>query len=57
MTYVIIMTTDWGLEYRHDIKGTPSLEKYTDNRIIAIYGNKAKHVYKVYNDSRCVILK
>lgn len=54
MVYAIITETDWGMEIRTDIKGVPSLEKYTDSRIIAIYKGKAKQIYKVYSDSRCV---
>lgn len=56
MTYVIISTTEWGLEYREDVKGTPSLEKFTDDRILRLYP-KAKHIYKVYPNSGCIILK
>lgn len=56
MAYVIITETNFGLEVREDIKGTVSLEKFTDSRILAIYKAKAKHIYKVYPDSRCEIL-
>lgn len=56
MVYAIITETDFGMEIRTDIKGTVSLEKYTDSRIIAIYG-KAKAIYKVYADSSCVQIK
>lgn len=56
MTYVIIMETEWGLEYRHDVKGAISLEKYTDPRILRLYKKRAKHIYKVYPNSGCVIL-
>lgn len=56
MVYAIISETDFGLEVRKDIKGTVSLEKYTDSRIMAIYG-KAKAIYKVYADSSCVQIK
>lgn len=54
MTYVIITETSWGHEVRKDIKGTISLEKFTDSRIVAIFGKKAKAIYKLYTDSSCV---
>ena len=54
MIYVIISETSWGHEVRKDIKGTISLEKFTDSRIVAIYGKKAKAIYKLYTDSSCV---
>ena len=57
MIYAIISVTEWGYEYRTDIRGTRELEKYTDGRIMAIYGAKAKRIYKVYPDSSCVIMK
>ena len=58
MAYVIIMENPRHIdgEERIDIKGTVSLEKYTDSRILRIY-RKAKRIYKLYADSRCVILK
>ena len=56
MAYVVITETDFGMEIRTDIKGTPSLEKYTDSRIMKIYA-KAKRIYKLYENSRCIVLK
>ena len=56
MAYVIVRETTWGYEYTETVKGTQSLEKYTDSRIVAIHGAKAKAIYKVYADSRCVQL-
>lgn len=38
------------------IKGTKSLEKYTDSRIMAIH-RKAKEIIKLYDHSLCVVLK
>ena len=38
------------------VKGSESLEKYTDSRILRIY-NKAKEIYKLYEHSYCVVLK
>jgi hypothetical protein len=57
MAYAIIRETEWGYEYRTDIKGTRELEKYTDKRIMAIYGAKAKAIYKVYSNGTCIIMK
>lgn len=57
MVYALIYDTDFGLEVRTDIHGTVSLEKYTDNRILNIYGKLCKHIYKVYADSTCICLK
>lgn len=56
MAYVIISETETGMEVRTDIKGTPSLEKFTDSRILSIY-RKAKRIYKVYGDNTAIILK
>ena len=56
MAYVIISETEWGMEVRQDIKGTPSLEKYTDSRILSIY-RKAKRIYKLYSNNTVIILK
>lgn len=57
MNYVIIMETEWGLEYAKTVKGSVSLEKFTDSRIVAIYKAISKHIYKVYADSSCVELE
>lgn len=56
MVYVVIIETDIDIEQRIDIKGTSSLEKFTDDRIKEIYKN-ALYIYKVYDNSRCIILK
>lgn len=56
MVYAIIYEDECGVEKRKDVLGTPSLEKFTDDRIVGIYGTMAKHIYKVYPDSRAVIL-
>ena len=56
MAYVIISETETGMEVRHDIKGTPSLEKFTDPRILRIY-RKAKRIYKLYGNNTVIILK
>ena len=57
MTYAIIMETDCGLEIRKDIPGTKELEKFTDSRILALYGDVAEFIYKVYQDYTAVVLK
>lgn len=56
MVYAIIYEYAGGYEERVDVRGVPSLEKYTDSRIMAIY-KKANRIYKVYPDSHCVCLK
>ena len=56
MSYVIINETEWGHEVREDIKGSPSLEKFTDSRILKIYA-KAKRIYKLYSGNTVIILK
>lgn len=56
MTYVIISETDFGTEIRTDIKGTVSLEKFTDSRIMRIF-RKAKRIYKLYGDNTVVVLR
>lgn len=56
MAYVIITETEWGHEMREDIKGVPSLEKFTDARILRIYA-KAKRIYKIYDNHKCKVLK
>ena len=56
MAYVIIRETETGMEYRTDVRGAESLEKFTDARILKIYA-KAKRIYKLYADNSCVILK
>ena len=55
MTYAIITETE-GIEERIDIRGQKELERFTDPRILAIYGAKAILIYKVYRDN-AVILK
>ena len=56
MAYVIIIPNSHHIdgEERIDVKGTVLLERYTDSRIVAIYGKKAKAIYKLYTDSSCV---
>ena len=56
MTYVIITKTDWGMELRHDIPGTKSLEKFTDSRIMNIYKD-AIAIMKLYAGSLVTFLK
>lgn len=71
MKYMIIIETDWGLEIPKYIKGTISLEKFTDSRIKTIYkkgkricvtvGNLTvvgvvKSVNKLYPHSLCEVL-
>ena len=38
-----------------EVKGTASLEKFTDERIMNIH-YKAKAIYKVYDDSTAIVL-
>ena len=56
MAYVIIRETETGMEIRTDIKGTPSLEKFTDSRILSIHAD-ATYIFKVYEDNTAIILK
>ena len=58
MSYMILMDNPDhidGEEVKY-IKGTESLEKYTDSRILRIYAH-AKGIYKLYANSICIILK
>lgn len=56
MSYVIIAETSWGMEYRTDIRGSRSLEKFTDSRILRLYAT-AKIIYKLYENSKVEVLK
>ena len=57
MVYAIITKDkETGREEREDKKGTRSLEKYTDNRILSIHAD-AIYIFKVYEDNTAIILK
>lgn len=58
MIYAIIYPPEYkgGFEVRKDVAGVPSLEKFTDERILRIH-KKAIRIYKVYPDHHCIPLK
>lgn len=56
MRYAIVTETE-GIEEVRYIKGTRELERFTDSRILAIYGAKAILIYKLYQDYSALILK
>lgn len=58
MSYMIIVDNPDHIDGEEIIyvKGTEALEKYTDSRILNIYGY-AKGIYKLYKNSLCKVLK
>ena len=57
MTYVMIKIREDGIRLvMAETKGTVSLEKYTDRRIVNIYKGKVDLIYKRYEGSRVTLL-